>query len=256
MIEVANIVCMKWGDVYGPEYVNRLYSMVKRNITRPFRFICFTDVADGIIPEIEVFDLPPFESTYSGPIGAYRKKTLCRSDLEPFKDNERFLYLDVDVVITNNIDDMFDYMPEEDFIICYNWTRGNGKIGNSSVTMFRKGVLQYVVDDLQENFEKIKVKFKTASQEYLSSKIIEKYGKLNFWPEEWCKSFQYHSMPPRILRRFKSPKKPPAETKIFVFHGRVNPPDAIKGHWPGKYPFWKRWYKTVRPSPWLSQYYD
>ena len=43
MTEVANIVCMKWGNAYGADYVNRLYNMVKRNMTRPFRFICFTD---------------------------------------------------------------------------------------------------------------------------------------------------------------------------------------------------------------------
>ena len=24
------IICMKWGDKYGPEYVNRLYNMVSK----------------------------------------------------------------------------------------------------------------------------------------------------------------------------------------------------------------------------------
>ena len=36
---MANIICMKWGTKYGPEYVNRLASMVKRNITIPYRFV-------------------------------------------------------------------------------------------------------------------------------------------------------------------------------------------------------------------------
>ena len=255
MSKTANIVCMKWGKRYGPEYVNRLYSMVSRNITRPFRFICFTEHKEGINPEIEVFDFPPFESADLQTMGAYRKKTLCRADLEPFSDGERFLYLDLDVVIMSNIDAMFDYLPEEDFIICYNWTRGNGTIGNSSVTMFRKGPLQFVVDDMEDNFLDVQNRFRTASQEFLSHKIIEKYSKLNFWPDEWCKSFQYHSMPPRYLRWLKKPSIPPKETKIFLFHGWVNPPDAIAGHFPGKHPFWKKWYKTVKPSPWLADYY-
>ena len=30
------IICMKWGTKYGAEYVNRLYNMVKRNLTLPF----------------------------------------------------------------------------------------------------------------------------------------------------------------------------------------------------------------------------
>ena len=37
------IFCMKWGTLYGPEYVNTLYSMVKRNLTLDFRMVCFTD---------------------------------------------------------------------------------------------------------------------------------------------------------------------------------------------------------------------
>ena len=45
------VACMKWGDKYGPEYVNRLYNMVERNTTLPFKFICFTDNADGLLPE-------------------------------------------------------------------------------------------------------------------------------------------------------------------------------------------------------------
>jgi hypothetical protein len=28
---MATILCMKWGKKYGPEYVNRLHSMVSRH---------------------------------------------------------------------------------------------------------------------------------------------------------------------------------------------------------------------------------
>ncbi|OPZ77377.1 MAG: hypothetical protein BWY78_01038 [Alphaproteobacteria bacterium ADurb.Bin438] len=152
----------------------------------------------------------------------------------------------------DNLDDMFDYEKDKDFIICYNWTRGNGTIGNSSVTMMRVGPLQYIIDDLEADFFAYEKKFKTASQEYMSSKVIEKYGKLTFWPDAWCKSFQLHSQPPKLLRLFKAPKMPPKGTKVLVFHGAVNPPDAIKGEFPYKPPIWKRWYKTVRPTPWLE----
>ena len=40
---MGNIICMKWGTKYGPEYVNRLASMVRRNTTIPCRFVCMTD---------------------------------------------------------------------------------------------------------------------------------------------------------------------------------------------------------------------
>jgi hypothetical protein len=255
MTEVANIVCMKWGTKYGADYVNRLHSMVKRNITKPFRMVCYTDNKEGITPEVEVYDLPPFKAAELQKRGAYRKKMLCKKDLVPFTEGENILFLDLDVVIMNNIDALFEYKPEEPFIICYNWTRGNGTIGNSSVTRIKVGPLDYIATDLEKDFLKYDAQYKTASQEYMSAKVIEKYGKLTFWPEEWCKSFQVHVLPGKFTRLFKTPKQPSPETKIMIFHGMVNPPDAIKGEWPGKYAFWKKWYKTVRPTPWLAHYW-
>ncbi|RZI92081.1 MAG: glycosyltransferase, partial [Rubrivivax sp.] len=47
-----NVICMKWGTKYGPEYVNRLYAMVRRHLTGDFRFVCLTDDPAGIRPEV------------------------------------------------------------------------------------------------------------------------------------------------------------------------------------------------------------
>ena len=41
--EPCVILCMKWGTLYGPDYVNVLYAAVADNITVPFRFVCLTD---------------------------------------------------------------------------------------------------------------------------------------------------------------------------------------------------------------------
>ena len=38
-----NIICMKWGNKFPVEYVNRLYAMVSRNMIGDFRFVCFTE---------------------------------------------------------------------------------------------------------------------------------------------------------------------------------------------------------------------
>ena len=37
--------------------MNKLYSMVARNLSVPFRFVCFTD-ADGIKDCVEIYSLP------------------------------------------------------------------------------------------------------------------------------------------------------------------------------------------------------
>ena len=45
--DLVNVLCMKWGNKYPADYVNRLYSMVARNMQRPFRFICLTEDSVG-----------------------------------------------------------------------------------------------------------------------------------------------------------------------------------------------------------------
>lgn len=54
----ATVICVKHGGKYGPEYVNRLHSMVTRNCTRAPRFVCFTENTEGLQPDIEVRPLP------------------------------------------------------------------------------------------------------------------------------------------------------------------------------------------------------
>ena len=54
----VTIICMKWGDKYDASYVNKLYNMVSRNLSKEFRFICLTDDNSDFLPAIESFDIP------------------------------------------------------------------------------------------------------------------------------------------------------------------------------------------------------
>ncbi len=60
--KAVNVVCMKWGTLYGPEWVNRLYGMVARNTTWNVRFVCFTDDRTGIRKEVETLPIPEVAS--------------------------------------------------------------------------------------------------------------------------------------------------------------------------------------------------
>lgn len=91
------VVCVKVGDAYGPEYVNRLALMVARHTTRPHRFLCLTDDARGL-------------ECASEPIGADFPGWWAKLAMfMPRRFNERVLYLDLDTVIHGNIDFLFDY---------------------------------------------------------------------------------------------------------------------------------------------------
>ncbi|MEX1168146.1 MAG: glycosyltransferase, partial [Hydrogenophaga sp.] len=58
MPEMVNVLCIKWGKKYGPDYVNKLHNMVARHLHRPFRFVCLTDDNAGIDANIEVKPIP------------------------------------------------------------------------------------------------------------------------------------------------------------------------------------------------------
>ena len=71
-MKAATVVCIKWGTAFGPEYVNRLYSGVRRNLKAPVRFLCMTEHADGLHPDVEVLDLPvePFHDEMNAALAA------------------------------------------------------------------------------------------------------------------------------------------------------------------------------------------
>jgi len=73
--KTVTIICMKWGTKYNADYVNKLYAMVKRNLTLPFQMVCFTDNGLGINSNIVIKDLPPLELPSGAPERGWNKLT-------------------------------------------------------------------------------------------------------------------------------------------------------------------------------------
>jgi hypothetical protein len=255
-LEYINVICIKWGRSYPADYVNRLYNMVKRHTTRCVKFYCFTDDKIGLCADIipmpmTTLNVKPDENKYS-----YKKEAgLCDDNLGGL-NGQRVFYFDLDIVIVDNIDCFFEYPTSNEFVIINDWNTKGTHVGQASCYSWVVGELGYIKDYFEENPVEVVEKYFTASQEYLSAKIIERYGKLCFWPEEWCCSFRFHCLPKGILRHFFKAKIPDG-AKILVFHGSPNPHEAITGTWSTvkKIPFWKRFYKVVKPTPWIEEYW-
>ena len=102
----VNVVCMKWGTLYGSEYVNRLYGMVASNLKRTFKFYCITDDDAGIRDEVMIRELPEFTmpSTAGGP---WQKLLMFRRDLSGIRG--KTMFLDLDIIIVGPLDRFFDF---------------------------------------------------------------------------------------------------------------------------------------------------
>ena len=86
-----HVLCMKWGTKYGPEYVNTLYAMVRRNLRGDFRFVCLTDDARGIRPEVECLPIPEMDIRPEAPgvrDRAWRKLTTFSADLHGLRGRD------------------------------------------------------------------------------------------------------------------------------------------------------------------------
>lgn len=255
-VNINNVISIKWGTRYPSDYVNRLYNMVRKNTNVPFDFYCFTEDATGLDSRIIVKPLPvlhvaPEDNKYS-----YIKEAgLCDDNLGGL-NGRRVLYFDLDVVIVGNIDDFFSYPRGDDFVIINDWNSRGDRIGQASCYSWVVGTLGYVKRYFEAHPREVVARFFTASQEFLSDQVIKERGALKFWPERWCRSFRFHCMPFGPLRAFVAPRVP-AGAKVIIFHGSPKPHEALAGRWSFDFrvPLHKRWYKTVRETPWIGTYW-
>ena len=250
-----NVICIKWGSEYSAQDVNKLCHSIKRNTSYEIDFYCFTDDATGLDEDVIVrpmtsLNVAPEDNKY-----AYRKEAgLCDDNLGGLQ-GQRVFFFDLDSLIVGNLDEFFDYPKGDKFYIINDWNSRHGKkknkVGQASCYSFVVGTLGYV-----------KKYFEDHPKEVLSSKVIEKYGALNFWPDNWFKSYRFHCLPWGILRWIKDSKMPKVKgLKMIAFHGQPGIQEAIEGKWSKnlnskKYPRGiKRLYKHCRPASWVAQYW-
>ena len=101
---MLNVVTLNAGNYQGrgSEYANKLSRAVRRNLSLPYRFICFTDDDAGLLPDIVARPLP-----HPGLIGLMNKLALFNPTA--FEFGERILWLDLDTIISGNIDEIASY---------------------------------------------------------------------------------------------------------------------------------------------------
>lgn len=247
--DIKQVICMKWGSLYGSEYVNRLYAMVRQQTSGPLRFVCLTDDSSEVCSDVECYPCPEIDIPAPYSCLGWRKLRLFASSEDLFDFQGTWLYLDLDVVITGSLDDFFIFRPELTYMVMQNWTQKNMIVGNTSVYRFTVGSHVYLLTNLLNNHKQILNNYNN-SQTYISRTIKD----LNFWPDEWCILFKVQCVPAWPVRFFKTPILPKT-ARVVAFPGVPNPHQALVGHWPVKR-FYKRVYKFIRPTPWIKTIWD
>jgi hypothetical protein len=97
---MLTVLCVRYGNKYGTDYVERLRNMVSRHLTVPYEFACLTD------------DQHPIDGvkTILRPSHRYSKGWWHKVHMfDPEIGLEgRILYFDLDVIIHDNIDKLIE----------------------------------------------------------------------------------------------------------------------------------------------------
>lgn len=235
------VLCMKWGTKYGPQYVNRLYAMVRRHLRGAFDFVCLTDDHRGVRSEVRCLPIPDLALPTGIPERGWTKLTTFEADLHSLQGTA--LFLDLDVVIVDDITPFFE--APGDFLIIHDWKRPWRVTGNSSVYRFRIGAHADVLAEFRAT--QAGVRSRLRNEQAFLSEVMHRQGRLAYWPARWCSSFKYHCIPRWPANYWREPGFP-AGTRIVIFHGEVNPPDALEGRR-------NRRFRYIRPANWVAQHW-
>lgn len=236
-MSTLNCICIKWGSTYSTDYVNRLFRAVKRNTERDVRFFCMTETAKGL--DTGISHIPLIEQPYEAAMldaqkhvcktnGALRKIAVFNPAL--FTEvSGPVLALDLDIVISGNLDDLYDYSPDK---ICM---RGpfapNAKLhtfGEGSVVKFDPKIHGFLFDEMARDPVGAVRAAQGSEQTYTSSQA-RKRGAFSEFPQEWIVSFKHHCRPMRPLNLFRRPMLPD-KARIVCFHGIPNVDVAENGY--------------------------
>ena len=211
-----NFACVCYGQKYTVEYVQKLYNMVTRNTTLPLNFFVFTDhvkmekMIDG---NINVRQFPENDLE-----GWWNKMQLFHPKTDLDGDT---LYMDLDVVITQNIDCFFKYKPEADFVGMNDFNPTSG-VWNSSIMRFKAEKLH---DRLWHKFYKDRPNMlrRFHGDQNLISEFLRHRPGCDSFPDSWTQSYKWYDRSGTRYSGKDMTYEHNGESLVTVFHGQPNP---------------------------------
>ena len=222
-----NFACVCYGYKYPVEYVQKLYNMVTRNTTLHINFFVFTDhvkMEKMLEGNINVRQFPETDLQ-----GWWNKMQL----FHPGVLEGTTLYMDLDVVITGNIDCFFTHEPEADFVGMNDFNPST-KQWNSSIFKFKneklQGRLWHKFYDDRPNLLR-----RFPGDQNLISEFIKNSPGCESYPDSWTQSYKWYDRSGTRYSRQDMTYEHNGESLVTVFHGQPNPHESeqewVKNAW-------------------------
>jgi hypothetical protein len=216
---MINICCVYYGNKYKPEYVQKLYNMVERNVTVPYEFYCFTD-------HVNLFDLV---------YGKIHFKTFPRYDMEGWWNKLQLFhpqtnltgvnfYMDLDVVILKNIDCFLTWGNDLTFGILNDFGQVGGFNFNSSIMKWNNANMSEVI--WNNYFKNITDLNKLPGDQNVISELVRSNENLKLFPDEWSYSYKWFSRKEARFSKHQWTFEKDPNALIAVFHGNPKPHES------------------------------
>jgi hypothetical protein len=177
---VITVVTFKWEtpgyrSKYAAEHVNTMQRMVERHYKHPHRFVCVTDDPSGLHSSIEYIPIWNDYANILNPSWPDRGPS-CYRRLKMFSDEvgewcgERFVCIDLDVIVTGDLTPLWD-VPAE--CATYSCPGLDGAV-NGAMFLANAGTRRHVWDLFDPDTspgETLRLGFKGSDQAWLSATL-------------------------------------------------------------------------------------
>lgn len=228
--------CVIHGQAYSWNYVERLYNMLSRNLSRGIRFHVYTESSRPVPAHMIKHNLDDW-----GIRGPQRSWWYKMQLFNPEHHSGPLLYFDLDTVIVNNLDWIVNlplnyFWSIRDFK--YLWRPNHFGI-NSSIMWWNTQTYSYVYNEFhQQGMHQIMHKFR-GDQDFITHIIPD--SQRRFLDPERVKSWRWQCHDGGYDFHTKRHFKPNTgallrpETCVLVFHGQPKPDQVqdslIISHW-------------------------
>lgn len=185
---MINVICVKWGDKYNYEHVNRLHYMVKKNLTLPFNFYCLTEDSSNL-KDINIIPIK-----HNNLEVWWNKLAMFEKGFGNLKG--KCLFFDLDVIIQNNIDEIANFKTKGLCKISSYWKPESvlneenfDMRRNSSCLIWEADTLDFIWEYFRKDDEFFMLKYKGIDRFLYWERELREH--IETFPEEWFYSRVY-----------------------------------------------------------------
>lgn len=201
---MINVVSVRVGTKYGPEYVAILHDMLGRNLsTVEHRHWCVTDAPDELPEGVTAIEPNPA-------LPGWWQKVWLFSPQMPWEQGERIAFFDLDVAITGRLEDLVERkgIIQDELWPCF----------NSSVMVWDHG-------EHADVWRRFRASLMTEPGMCVPAECLPK-GQINGGDQEWITELGgWETFPKGWCVSYKTGATiwPPTDAKVVIFNGQPKP---------------------------------